>query len=131
MPLSLPLLLLYYAGVISSTASLHSSVPTASWEKERNRKGLFGKPICEPQYWLCLARIWQQKGCKGDLCEKRQGAAPCWTQPAPVSSPADTPQDTAEPVREFGLSLKTFLGMGRKHWTGRGGGDGGKKSKKQ
>lgn len=45
---------------------------------------------------------------------------------APVSSPADTPQDTAEPIREFGLSLKTYLGMGRKHWTTREGG-GGKK----
>lgn len=132
MPLSLPLLPLHDAGVISRTASLHSSVPTASWEKERNRKGLFGKPTYESQYWLCLARFWrQQEGCRGNLCEKRHGAAPCWTQPAPLSTLADTPQDTAESVREFELSLKTFLGMGRKHWTARGGGEVKKKSEKQ
>lgn len=65
------------------------------------------------------------EGCRGDLCEKRLGAAPCWTQPAPVSSPPDTPQDIAEPAKEFGLSLKTYLGTGRKHWTNRGGGGGG------
>lgn len=70
-----------------------------------------------------MVRFWWQEGCRGDLLEKRLGAVPCWTQPAPVSSPVDTSQDAAEPIRGVsGASVKIYLGKGRKHWTGRGGG---------
>jgi len=80
--------------------------------------------------WLYLARFWWQDGRRGDLCEKRLGAATCWPQPAPASSPVDPPQDTAEPMSGVrGASLETYSGEGKKHWTGRGGGE--KKSEKQ
>lgn len=45
-----------------------------------------------------------------------------------MSSAADTPQDIAEPVREFGLSLKNYIGKGRKYWTATEGEGGGKKA---
>jgi len=49
-------------------------------------------------------------GCRGDLCEKRPGAALCWTQPAAT----DPPLAKAEPIRKTGgTSVKTRLRKGQ------------------
>jgi len=39
------------------------------------------------------------RGCRGDFCEQRPGAAPYWTRPYQVA-PADPPQGTAEALRQ-------------------------------
>lgn len=71
----------------------------------------------------CVGWVWQEC-CRGDLREKRLGAAWRWTQPASVSSPVDT-HTQLSPSGESGIPLW----KGRKHWTSRGGG--GEKSEKQ
>lgn len=58
MPLSL-ILPPYVAGVITSSTSLHCSVPTASWEK---KKGTGSNEVVNPHMYRCVGCIWQGFG---------------------------------------------------------------------
>ena len=50
-------------------------------------------------YWVYVARFWQQGGCRGGLCERRDGAA---SMSDTASSKTDPPLAKAEPIGDTG-----------------------------